>query len=220
MDSFEYSINYHLQSSLNEESPDRYVNDYEAEILVYKSSGEFIQIGRVQFNIILVNQVRENNYNLFHVFDASSSILDFGMTYVDFETEEFNDTFMELTNNEMYLDNICLITEYDLLPAFRGKNIGAKIMKDIYLRFSTGVGAFFIKAIPFQSSLDDKGKNRYNEEDEFLKAMNFGDFEFDEETAQYKINAFFQRLGFKYLNDNYFYIDSNFQQPKLMSTDW
>ena len=209
-----------MQSDLDNENPDRYVNNYEAEIMVYKPSGEYIKIGRLVFSIILINQIIEQNYDLFHVFDASKPILDFGMKFIDFENGEFNENFMNLADKDMYLDDLCIITDYELLPGFRGKRLGSKILKDLYTRFNNCTGAIIIKAIPFQQTINEKVKSGNYEEDAFTRAMNFEDAEFDEETAQLKLNAFFQRSGFKYLANNYFYINTHFKQPKLMAAEW
>ncbi len=220
MDTFDFSINYQFQSDLDDENPDRYVNNYDAEILVYKPSGELIKVGRLKFSIILINQIIDHNYDLFHVFDASDSILEFGMEFIDFENSEFNEHFMKHADEDMYLENLCLITEYELLPSFRGRNLGSKMLKDLYTRFGNGVGSIIINSTPFQQTVMNKIDEDQYDDDEFLKALTFEDAEFDEETAQLKINAFFQRSGFKYLTNNYFYINTHFHQPKLMSAEW
>jgi len=220
MDTFDYTINYMLQSDLDDENPDRYVNNYEAEILVYKPSGELIKIGRMYFSTILINQIIDQNYNLFHVFDSSISILDFGLEFIDFENKEYNEHFMKYADKDMYLENICLITEYELIPAFRGKNLGSKILKDLYTRFGNGVGAIIVNSTPFQQTIMNNIDEDQYEDDDFLKALTFEDAEYDEETAQLKIKAFFQRSGFKYLTNNYFYVNTHFDQPKLMAADW
>ncbi len=220
MDNFDYTIKYLLKSDLEEENPERYVNHYEAEIFVDKPSGEPIKIGRMFFSIILIDQINNQKYNLFNVFNSSISILDFGLQFIDFKNHEYNEYFMKYADKDMYLENICLITEYELIPAFRGKNLGSKILKDLYTRFGNGVGSIFVSSTPFQQTImKDIDEDKY-EQDDFLKALTFEDAEFDEETAQLKIKAFFQRSGFKYLVRDYFYLNTHFHQPKLMAAEW
>ncbi len=220
MDSFDYTINYQLQSDLDDENPDRYANHYEAEVLVYKPSGELLKIGRMLFSIVLINQIIDQKYNMFHVFNSSAQVMDFGLQFIDFTNNEYNEFFMKYADSDMYLENFLLITEYELLPAFRGKNLGSKILKDLYTRFSYGIGAIFINSTPFQKTNMDNIDEDHYEDDDFLTALSFDDSEFDEETAQLKIKAFFQRSGFKYLVRDYFYINTHFHQPKLMAADW
>lgn len=220
MESFEYSIKYCLESVINEESPERYVNIYNAEILVEKPSGEKLKVGRLVFNIILVNQVMEHDYHLYDVFDCLQETMTFGEDFIDFKTNEFRQEILNETDVDIFLDNVCLITDFELLPGFRGKNIGAKIIKDLYNRFNGGVGLFVIKSVPFQSTMAKNMKCNHCKDDEFLKAMKYEDLEYDEETAQYKLNAFFQKLGFRYLSNDYFYLNTKFTQKKINNIEW
>lgn len=220
MESFEYSIKYCLESVINEEAPERYVNKYDAEIFVTKLSGENLKVGRLLFNIVLVNQATEHDYYLYDIFDSFQETMHFAEEFIDFDTSDFKQNILDEAEDDIFLENICLITELELLPGFRGKNIGSKIIKDLYNRFSEGVGLFVIKSVPFQSSMVTKIKSGYYEDDEFSKAMKYEDLEFDEEIAQYKLNAFFQKLGFRYLSNDYFYLNTKFIQDKINSIEW
>jgi GNAT superfamily N-acetyltransferase len=222
MESFDYAINYRMTSELGDDGIERFINEYNAEIIVSKPSGEKLKIGRLLFSIVLVNRVREEDANLLFVFDSSSTLADFASEFIDFEQEEFNDDFFNSLSDQddIYLDNICVISELELLPGFRGKGLGAVILKDLYVRFGEWVGAIFISSTPFQNTMIEKMKSGYYEDDEFSKAMKYEDLEFDEESAQYKLNAFFQKLGFKYITNNYFLLNTRYKQPKLMAVDW
>lgn len=213
---FDYSITYRLFTELDNNSPSCFINKYKADIMVVKPSGEDVKIGQMVFDIVLLNHFLENGLMLKDICQANSELCEFSKLYFDFETEEFNDRFNHITNNSIMLGDFCIIKEFKLLPGFRGKGIGPKILKDLYLRFSSSIDLIVIKSTPFQLK-----KKHYNDiqhsDEEFLQAMTFDDLEFDEETAQLKLNAFFQRLGFKYLDLNYFYLDTRIRQPKIMA---
>lgn len=220
MESFEYSIKYSLESVINEEAPERYINKYDAEIFVKKLSGENLKVGRLLFDIILVNQAMEHDYYLYDIFDSFEETMLFAEEFIDFDTSDFKQNILDEADDDIFLENICLITELKLLPGFRGKNNGSKIIKDLYNRFSEGVGLFVIKSVPFQSTMVTKMKSGHYDDDAFSKAMKYEDLEFDEEIAQYKLNAFFQKLGFRYLSNDYFYLNTKFIQDKINSIEW
>ncbi len=218
MGSFDYSIKYQLLSNLGEETTNRFINHYKGEILVDKASTVMV-IGRVHFSLLLTNQVREKDFDLTEVLKSTNYLQDFSNTFIDMEITEFNDSFNDRLSNPMLLENVCIITKLELLPGFRGKRIGEKVMKDLQTRFSYGINLFIAKAVPFQITMI-KRRSKGAEPDEFYDFMNFEDADFDEETAQLKINAFFQRMGFKIFNNNYFFLDNRYVHEKIKAIEW
>ncbi len=218
MGSFDYTIKYQLVSKLGEETTNRFVNHYRGDIFVDTASTE-LPIGRVHFCLLLTNQVREKDFELEKVLISSDEIQDFSNTFIDMEITEFNDSFNDLLSDPMLLENVCLITKLELLPGFRGKKIGAKVIKDLHSRFSYGINLFIMKSVPFQITMI-KNRSKGKVDDKFYESMNFEDTAFDEETAQLKINAFFQRLGFRLFKNNYFFLDNRYAQEKVNAVEW
>ncbi len=218
MGSFDYSIKYQLQSTLGEETCNRFINRYTGEIFVDQASSDLI-VGRIHFSLILTNQIREKEFDLKKVLQSTERIKDFSKTFIDPEILEFNDSFLEKLHDPMLLENICLITKLELFPGFRGRRIGGKIIKDLHSRFSYGISLFIAKAVPFQITMI-KNRSKGRDEDKFYESMNFEDTAFDEETAQLKINAFFQRIGFNLFTNNYFFLDNRYAQEKINAIEW
>jgi len=212
---FDYKITYQLFSELDNSKTNCFINKYKADIFVESPTDEDLKIGQLVFDIILINQIVRYNQPILHICETTPEIFEFANQFIEFDDNEFNEHFNQITNNSIMLNDFCLIKEFKLLPGFRGKSIGPIILKDLYFRFSNAVDFIVIKSMPFQLK-----KKRYNDkqhsDDEFLKAMTFDDLVFDEETAQLKLNAFFQKLGFKYVDKNYFLLDTRINQPKLV----
>ncbi len=218
MGSFDYSIKYQLQSTLGEETCNRFINNYTGEIIVDQATSNIV-IGRIHFSLILTNQVREKNFDMESILQTTEQIKDFTDNFIDMELLDFNDLFLDKLTNPMLFENICLITKLELLPGFRGRRIGAKIIKDLHSRFSYGISLFVAKAVPFQITMI-KNRSKGRDDDKFYEEMNFEDTAFDEETAQLKINAFFQRLGFNYFTKGYFFLDNRYAQEKINAIEW
>lgn len=209
MSRFDYSISYHIDSELGEDSPKKYINSIEAEVFVNALSGTVLRVGRVFLKIVLMTQARRNQYNFQKIFDCFPSTKDLAKNILYIPLDNFDSPLTIHHNSSDFKTDICLIETIELLPAFRGKGLGIDIINDIVHRFGPMCSAFFIQAVPFQLKTIKELTECSCGLDDFSKQMEYGDDAFDEEGAKYKLYAFFQKLGFDILNDGYFVLENH-----------
>ncbi|MGQ1787331.1 MULTISPECIES: hypothetical protein [unclassified Saccharicrinis] len=212
MSTFDYSIAYHLTSDLQEDKNGKYICNYKADIKVNKSSGDYLKVGQFSFTIILLNQIRHAGLQLIKILEQQEELINPCEQFVKLETGEFKNDLKEVIQG-----NICIIHQLDLLPGFRGKNIGASVIEDFCCRFKSMFSVLAVEVEPFQITTMKKKRKTGGELDEFSKAMKYEDDVFDEETAKLKLFSFFQKVGFSYLKKDWFYMSTSVTKPKAIN---
>ncbi len=203
MGSFDYSINYQLDSDFQEDGACKFINNFKAEIFVQKSSGTPLKVGRFNFSIVLVNQIIELNKSPLDVLQEQEELIHICSKFIRLDNGQFlNDI------NAEQKGNLCIIHDLDLLPGFRGKGIGVYTLTDFLCRFKSMFSTLCIQVVPFQTSVTKRKRIVGENLDDFTKSMRYEDGSFDEETVQLKLYAFFQKLGFSYYKDNLFYLNT------------
>lgn len=206
MSAFDYSIAYHINSDLSDDSPKKYINCIEAKIFVNSLSGKTLQVGRVFLKIVLLTQARKNKYNFQNIFNSYQATKNLARNVLCIPLNDFDAPLTINCSSSDFKTDICLIESIELLPSFRGKGVGKTIISDIIHRFGPMCSAFFVQAVPFQLKVM---RNLVDEMDEFTNQMQYTDAQFDEESAQFKLYAFFQKSSFDLLNDGYFVLENH-----------
>ena len=203
MGSFDYSIAYHLISDLQEEASGKFICSYLADIEVKKSSGDNLKIGRFRFSIVLLNQIRSAGHNLLKILETKEELMHIAEKFITLDSCKFVPDLKDVESG-----NVCIVQELSLLPGFRGKGLGAMVMRDFIFRFISIFSVLAVKVVPFQVATVLEKRKTGGVLDDFSLAMRYEDNVFDEETARLKLFAFFQKLGFTYFKDELFYLSA------------
>lgn len=209
-----FHIKYGFTSPLGEVEGNRYVTSYFAEI--YKepegnSSPELV--GKLELKLMLLGLAINDGYDLFEIFDMDSYILNIGETIYDFSDADLKEDIIEFYSHNFYNSDLCIINRLEILPQYRRKGLGKKVIKDIFNRFSSSCGLFVVHAFPLQfewSTLDKK-------QTEWYKKMNFNDLEKDFEQAYYQLKSFYQKIGFDHIEgyEDYMFLNPALKNQKL-----
>lgn len=213
MDANDIYIEYHFDSSLGRMGTDRYVNAYKVAIYSEDHLQDPIKrtlIGKAELSLVLLTLMMNQRMSYQLVFDNTQFLSELGETIFDYETNDFREPLL----NEEGADsnNLLVINRLELLPKWRKKNIGKKVIKDIIWRFSGCFGLVILKAFPLQQEFQYPNDQKSPWETE----MKMVDFSQDEEFSNYKVFAYYLSLGFSKLeNTDYFYINSACQNAKF-----
>ena len=88
--------------------------------------------------------------NGFDVLDTHAETVEYYDVIYGRSESEFNDTLLSLLNDDIFLSNLLIIDRLEILPSYRGRNLGLIIMRRLIQRFSWGVGVIAIKPFPLQ----------------------------------------------------------------------
>ena len=206
MDANNIHIEYSFDSTLSKIDTDRYVNAYKVAIYSEDHLYDPIKrtlIGKAELSLVLLTLMMNQQVDYYLVFDNTQFLNELGATIIDYED---NSLRAPLSNEEgADNSNLLVIDRLELLPNWRKKSIGKKIIKDIIWRFSGCFGLVMLKAFPLQQEF----QYAQDQKSHWEKEMQMTDFSQDEEFSNYKVFAYYQSLGFsQFENTDYFYMNS------------
>ena len=150
----------------------------------------------------------------YEVFDYSQFLFEIGQTIFDFDREEFKESLLE--EIESGSANLLVIDRLELLPQWRHKGIGKKIIKDMILRFSGCCDLIVLKAFPLQKEAANSDTNI----SEWRKKMQMDILPGDEEFSFLKVYSYYQKIGFeRYEDSDYFYLNPALINEKFDAID-
>lgn len=192
MEEFYYRIDYKFTSPLGYLEGSRYVTTISGDIIQEDANGENIAIaGRITLQMVLVSLALDNNYDLYEIFDEDAPLFEMGQAIFDFEYGEIQEKIREYYNGKIVNSDIYVIERIEILPPYRGNNLGKKLLKDIYNRFRGACGLFVLKSFPLQFEMEGTENSEWN------KQMKLGAFEKNEKMAVQKLKRFYKSCGFE-----------------------
>ncbi len=206
MDANSIYLEYSFDSSLGIIGTDRYVNAYKVAIYSEEHLHDQIErtlVGKAELSLVLLTLMMNQRVAYYTVFDNTQFLHELGATVMDYEMNDFRESLLD--EEGAGSSNLLVIDRLELLPNWRKKSIGKKVIKDIIWRFSGCFGLVMLKAFPLQQEFQypNSQKNTWEKE------MKMVDFSQDEEFSNYKIFAYYQSLGFvQFENTDYFYMNS------------
>ena len=194
MENYNIKIEYKFNSYLGPLESQRYINEYKVKIYNIDEEVTPIKkelIGKANLSLILLSLVMNDEMDFYEVFDHSQFLFEIGQTIFDFDREEFKESLLE--EIESGSANLLVIDRLELLPQWRHKGIGKKIIKDMILRFSGCCDLIVLKAFPLQKEAANSDTNI----SEWRKKMQMDILPGDEEFSFLKVYSYYQKIGFE-----------------------
>lgn len=199
------NIEYRFDSALGAIEEYRYINNYKVDIYSDDDAAEPIiheLIGKVEVSLVLLNLLTNKAMDYFPIFDTSQFLVELGQIIIDYDTNELREPLVDEVMPQS--GNILVIERFELLPEWRKRNIGKKVIKDIALRFSGCCDLVMLKAFPLQQEY----QYAEDKKSDWDQKMQFLDLPKDEEFSNFKVFAYYQKMGFVQLGDtDYFYLN-------------
>ncbi|MGK7395817.1 MAG: hypothetical protein ACNS62_14660 [Candidatus Cyclobacteriaceae bacterium M3_2C_046] len=199
MDDEYFGVDYSCFSPLVDFENTTYINDVNGRIISYDENDKFKQIvGKFKLNYFNIERARKDGFNMQELFDFEEDMLEIGKCIFDAENSRYHQDILNFYGYLPY-QNLLVLNYMEIISTYRGRNIGAMVLKDIKNRFTVGCGLLALRIKPRQHVPQEK----YSEEDvRWDQMMSYGKLENDEEQAFYKLAAYFQKLGFESVNSN------------------
>ena len=90
--------------------------------------------------------------------------------------------------------DVLVIERFELLPMYRGIDIGAKAIKLLLHHFKNSCGLIMLRVEPYQNTVYYENDKRMQPKK--LEVMRYNDFTKDDELAFLKLMAHFTKMGF------------------------
>ena len=150
-------------------------------------------VGKFRLYYVDIAAAINTGIDVFDIFDAhSGSTSEYYDSLFDPDTMGFSENLQQLFNYEIFEQNVLIIDRLELLPGYRGKNLGLTIMRRLIQRFSAGAGVVAIKPFPlqFEHSIPDENKSSWHSE------MQLSSFRETEGDSLQKLQTHYRKLGF------------------------
>lgn len=151
------------------------------------------EIGRIYLDKLLFGAGMNNGWRQFEIFDTEQYILDMGECIWDFKKDRFNETLNKIFEYDLCETDVLYMHTVEVLPAYRGMQIGEHAMKDAANNFEQGCALIVTDCRPIQHVF--WGKN----DPEWHKKMKYKEFEKSKRKAKQKVIDYLKRTGFYYL---------------------
>lgn len=199
-------------SPLYNDEPDRFVYPYRGEIGIYTNpkDDEPVRIGKFFAEYVDVAHAANCGESLYDCMDAhSGDISDYYELL--YSGSEANGMLNERTAKMLALipsqSNLLVIHRIELLPPYRGFGLGMVVIRHMIGRFGAGAGLIALQAYPLQLE-------KYHPPEEpqaWRNDMQMEQFNSDATKAKTGLRAYYQRLGFRRIEDTDFMV---------MAKDW
>jgi GNAT superfamily N-acetyltransferase len=193
-----YTMRYSFVSPLNKAGEARYITHFKVELTIDDEFGNPSEtIGKGNIQIVLLALAKNNHFDLFRIFDVDRDIFRVASEIYDFTNQEFNSDILFFFDDMLICRDLCIIHQLELLPQYRRKGLGKKMVKDIVNRFGSACDLFVAETFPLQFENDS-----FLPKDDWYQKMRFDLLDKDFEKSDYLLKAFYQSVGFQYI-ENY-----------------
>lgn len=206
---------YSFESELESHAYERYVKKHEMRMVVVDElDREVEEVGRLSFLMVYMDEINQANLNCYHVLDDHSLWLRASVSrFLDFETGSTKEQLRKYNFFNMTMGNICFIENIQLIPKYRGHQIGAKAIRDLVFHYSHLSTLFVFYPYPSQFEhphLLDKPES-----------LDLKSLDEDMEKSTFKLMAFFQNLGFEAFPEtgDLMFINTAFRNSKMEAID-
>ncbi len=186
-------IHFSSSTSTGDEIED-YATSIEGTISCYEeTSDEDTLVGKVRLFYLDMGAILETNIGLFDLFDIRGETEPFYSALIDHDTKEFKSDLEEILGEYIIDLNLLIIDRLEILPEFRGNNIGLECLRRCLQQYARGCGVVALKCFPLQfegAELDDPAWRR---------KMQLGKLSKDHKRSLAKLKKYYASLGFKVL---------------------
>ncbi len=133
------------------DEPDRFVYPYYGDIIYAEEDNSRTKIGKFSAQLIDVFNAITDGESIFDILDSySSSMSEYYEPIFGDNSPNFSDAVELISDDCIEGFNLLIIDRIEILPKFRRKRLGLKVIRHMMTRFSTGAGIIALKAFPLQ----------------------------------------------------------------------
>lgn len=192
-------IRFTIEVDCHDEEPSRVVPGFHGDVLEYaEDSDEEIKVGRISGYLVMRGRAMDEGENLFDAMDSiSSSTTECFEALFEQETGEWNESVESLYEHEIPGHDVVFIEMIEIEPNYRGKGIGAQVVRETIATFGASCGLVACKPFALQYANWMEEENKTMREQPGFEAKRLADFK--------KVTQFWIDLGFRNVPKSKFY---------------
>jgi GNAT superfamily N-acetyltransferase len=180
-------------ADLEDEAPSHYMYVTGGTVAGSDEQDQKMVAGRFRLIYIDVCAAMNARASVFDVFDCTQETCDYFSAIFDIETLDPSSALTHLFKEELWPGNVLILDRLEILPEFRGYNLGLAVMRRLIERFGAGAAVVAMKPFPLQHEYA-----RAEEEGlEWQLKMKFGHLDQDLQRSTAKLRRHYAKLGFK-----------------------
>jgi len=203
-------IRFTFGTTCEDPEPNRLVPRLYGEIFQYVGDPDNkVKIGTIDANVFLRCRAMDEGVDTYHVMDSvDSTLFECFEAVLDPEIDDWSES-LHRVYRELWRPEVLYIREIKLDENYRGKGIGAMVVKEVVALFGSFCGLIVCKPFPFQYA------GWQDEDEEHTKMRNQPGFEEKRQADFAKVARFWTRLGFRQLPDSDFCVFSTETLPEV-----
>lgn len=185
-------IHYTIHSSLETMDENRYSQKIIGNIVHVDADGNEMEvIGQIAARKLLLAEARKVEWQGGSIFWADDASGEIGSWIFDVEQEIWTSPLTDYYSHNLSGDAVLILSHIEIIPAYRGKEIGKLVIKDLYNNFIQGAALFVLKCAPVEN------ENTARTASKPPTLMKYHGREQGYSKAFIKLHAYFKSIGFE-----------------------
>jgi GNAT superfamily N-acetyltransferase len=181
------------EAELEDNDPSHYRYVTHGTVVGIDEADQTVEVGRFQLSYIDVWAAVNAGASVFDIFDCTQEACDYYSAIFNIDTLGPSAALAKLFKDEVWPGNVLVLDRLEILPKFRGHNLGLVVMRRLIERFGAGAGVVAIKPFPLQHEYVRE------EEGQWRQRMEFDQLDKNLRRATAKLKRHYAKLGFKFM---------------------
>lgn len=178
---------------VQDEDPSRFLYHTTGSISGLDESDERIRMGRFGLYYVNAQGAERAGESLADVYDSNSSTLGYFETLYDIETEQISERVERLLERDIWYANVLILDRLEILPQFRGRGLGAEVIRTLIERFSPGTDLVAMKPFPLQLEANPRDQSEWRDDLQLDRLSR------NEPRSTGKLRRYYATIGFKHM---------------------
>jgi GNAT superfamily N-acetyltransferase len=181
------------EAELEDNDPSHYRYVTVGTVVGIDEAEQETEVGHFRLSYIDVCAAMNARASVFDIFDLTQETFDYYSAIFNVETLGPSPELSDLFKGEVWPGNVLILDRLEILPRFRGHNLGLVVMRRMIERFGAGAAVVAIKPFPLQHTYTPDEE----EEHEWQLKMKLDNLDKNLRRATAKLRRHYAKLGFK-----------------------
>lgn len=172
--------------------PSDFLYETHGTILCLGQTDQETLVGKFRLYYADIEYASEEGFTAFEVLDSHSHTVEYCRSIYGLDGSEYKEKLLTLLDWGVMGNNLLIIDRLEILPKYRGKNLGLIITRRLIQRFSFGAGIVAIKPFPLQFDHEPSIDNDH----QWRRKMQLSGFSKNERLSLQKLYQYYSKLGF------------------------
>lgn len=176
---------------LTPQEPEDFIHEVCGKILCTNLDDEKDRIaGRFRLYYADFELAENHGVSSLEVLDAHQHTFEYAEAALDSNEVTFSARLQKLLGDEIWNPNFLILDRIEILPRYRGKGVGLRVLVSLIERFGAGAGVVGMKPFPLQFESD------HSSDPSWAKRLRVGEMPRDLKVSTQKLKQYYGKLGF------------------------